>query len=202
MQPKHIIVAVLTLVGVIFGGYNWYNYFKGDDAAPEPVVQALRPPPRVQEDASGGPEAAPGVQASDPANLNEPQAEEGAQPVMEFPDSAGRNPFLTPSEIEAIAMGELLDNGAPQPMAPDAKVTLPEVKLTGLIQDNVGGDYRAIIDGRVYNRGDMVGIEEIVEINSRTVVFAYGGKTRTILLEKDKKANEGVKGITVKSRPD
>ncbi|HUU27447.1 MAG TPA: hypothetical protein VM123_06515 [archaeon] len=200
MRPKYIIIAIIALVGLAGGAYNWINYFRSQSKAPEPAVQAVRPPPTVQ------PQGQPSgdQKAVLPENIqptNAPQSQESQTPgqIVQLPDTVGRNPFLTPEEIEAIARGELVEDLPPPSAVGD--ISLPEIKLNGVVQDNVTGSYRAVLNGRVYQRGDTVGIEQIAEVDSRSVVLEYRGNRRTLVLENVKKEKGGAAGIKVKKIP-
>jgi hypothetical protein len=197
MQAKHIIVGILALAGLVFGAYNWYNYIKS--TAPGSALEAVRPPQQQQGTSS---EAAPRpmVSGSTEDQSGPPEGELPAEQV-EWPDTAGRNPFLTPREVELIARGELVEEELPAPVSQSPGVTLPELKLNGLIMDRVTGSYRALIDGKAYNTGDQIGQEKIIEITASSVTLEYGGRTRTVLLELSRNEKKSSSGINLKEAP-
>ena len=197
MQTKYIIVGILALVGLVFGAYNWIGFFRS--SASGPGIEAVRPPQQQQETSS---EAAiePTVSSSTEDQPGPPEGELPAEQV-EWPDTVGRNPFLTPGEIELIARGELVQEELPAPVSQSQTVALPELKLSGLIMDRVTGSYRALIDGKAYNTGDQIGQEKIIEITASSVMLEYGGRTRTLLLELSRNEEKSSSGINLKEAP-
>jgi len=200
MRLKYIIAAVLALVGVILGIYNWVNYFKTQAQLPKPAIQAVRPPPRETHTQQEKQKTQAGVQSNRNIRVRGTLAA-GSKILLQLPDTVGRNPFLTPEEIEAIARGETFEEPEPEPAPVPAAVVLPELELTGVIQDNLTGDFRAIIGGQIYNRGDKVGVEEIVEITRGSVVLQYQGNMRSISLKEGNSEEKGTVKIRLKKTP-
>jgi hypothetical protein len=58
-----------------------------------------------------------------------------------------------------------------------------------------------MIDGRIFDIGDMTGGEKIVEITVRSVVLEYGGNRRTLTLETGKEERAGFSTIKMKKNP-
>jgi hypothetical protein len=199
MNLKYIIVAVLILVGIVFGAYNWISYFKKSQGAARPAIQAVRPVQKAGENLPQEKAASP-AQNQTVVSSTKQDTGSASSSLPEIPDTVGRNPFLTPSEIAAIARGESVEPAFP--VIPPVALSLPAVKLTGLIHDNIAGSYRAIIDGRIYEKGDTLGEEKIVEITGNSVVLQSAGGSRTIGLE-EKEKRQGVKArsIRVKENP-
>ena len=191
MPVKKLIIAVIAAGGILFGTWNWLNYFKDQAQAPAAEIKAVRPPAREQPAPA---QAAAPVNAQVPANAQAPAADSPATPeqglVVSLPDTVGRNPFLTPDEIAAIARGEILTESKPPPR-PINLSDLPGHKLDGIIRNTREGGYKAIMNGKAYASGDTIGIEEIVEITPETVVLEFGGNRRTLSLESGKE-NSGV----------
>ena len=48
MPVKKLIIAVIAAGGVLFGTWNWLNYFKDQAQAPAAEIKAVRPPAREQ----------------------------------------------------------------------------------------------------------------------------------------------------------
>ncbi|MBN2289416.1 MAG: hypothetical protein JXQ83_08800 [Candidatus Glassbacteria bacterium] len=196
MKAKHIIVAVLALAGIIAGGYNWLSYFKA--TSPGSAITAVRPQPPQE---TPGEAALPGQTAA-LASRQQPDSAQTEPPreKIQWPDTVGRNPFLTPGEIEIIARGEWVEE---QPEAPVMQpgVAMPELKITGLILDRTTGSYQALINGKAYHSGDQVGLETIVEINAQAVILEYGGHKRTVSLNSDKDKDKSSTGVTLKKAP-
>ena len=201
MRLKYIILSIVAFAAVLLGTYNWVNYFKGQaELLPAGQIKALRPVSEAEESPlqqvpdSGGLESGPDVQ---PAATSESR-----QSLPQFPDSLGRNPFLTLEEIEAISQGDTLGAAVPAIMpGPAVNIKLPELRLTGLVKDASGGGYRAMINGRTYKRGDTVGIEEIVEITGNSVVLEHAARRRTLTLKPGKEGQAGAATIKVKKNP-
>ena len=196
MNPKRIIIAIAALASIIFGAYNWIGYFKKSPGAASPAIQAVRP---VQKAGENLPQekAAPPVQNQTAVSGTRQDTGSTSSPLPEIPDTVGRNPFLTPSEITAIARGELVEPAPPG--IPQVAASLPAVKLSGLIHDNITGSYRAIIDGRIYEQGDTLGEEKIVKITGNSVILQSAGGSRTISLE-EKEKRQGVKAKSIRVR--
>jgi hypothetical protein len=188
MRIKYIIFAVLGAAGVLFGAWNWMNYLK--QSSPAPQVQAIRPPPNPQI------AALEQQAASTPPAEQKPQTEQSALPgdKMQFPDTLGRNPFLSPEEIRLIASGELIDE-APPPVVETGP--LPVLKISALLKDNVSGDFVVLIGGRTYRQGEMIGTEELLEISDSSVVLqTQSGRRRTLSIG----ARQTDRGVTIKMR--
>ncbi|MBW7995310.1 MAG: hypothetical protein FVQ81_01815 [Candidatus Glassbacteria bacterium] len=188
MRTKYIIFAALALIGVVFGGWNWVNYFKQQSAGTQPQVQAVRPPPNPEIAAI---EQQMQVAASADSNADE-SLRETAGPKMDLPDTIGRNPFLTPEEIGKIARGELV---VEQPTLADLSPP-PVLKLSALLKDNISGDYVALIGGKAYREGELIGQELLVEITESTVVLEQGSRRRTLTIRN----REGDSGVSIRMR--
>lgn len=190
MRTKYIIVAALGLVGLLFGTWNWMNYFKQQAAVNVPQFQAVRPPPNpeialLEQQATGAPQAV----EQDTSGQRPPPGGK-----MEFPDTLGRNPFLTPEEIRLIASGEFIDD-TPPPVVETGP--LPNFKISALLRDNVSGDFVALIGGKTFRQGQMIGQEELVLITENSVVLqSQGGRTRTLNIGGKKSAS----GVSIKIR--
>lgn len=172
MRLKYIIVTALGLAGILFGAWNWMQYFRQSSPAPAASIQPLRPASRVEQE----------FLAEQAAVTPAPAAAETVEARPEAPMTLGRNPFLTPQEEQALARGEILEiDPAEHAVQPGVDHSgLPPIEVKGLIQDNVSGRYRAIIDGKFYSSGDMIGGERIVEINANSLVLEHGDRRRTI----------------------
>ena len=174
MRMKYIIVAVLASIGLIGGIWNWVNYFKTQNAGSEPQVQAVRPPPRPEiaalEQQNNAANAAPATPVDTAIKrVQQPKLN------LDLPDTVGRDPFLTPGEIELIASGDFVEDVPPP-------IDTLGLKVTALMQDNNNGDYVALIGGRSYREGDMIGAEKVVEITDSFVVLEQAGHRRTLNL--------------------
>jgi len=195
MQTKYIIAGILGLAGLVFGAYNWYNYFKPAGAAP--AITAVRPPPR-QPDISSPAVPAPVVVED---SKSEPEEEKESRQKVHWPDTLGRNPFLSPGEIELIARGEWMPEEPAQAARPQNQmVIMPGYNLTGLIRDRASGNYRALIGGKAYNIGDSIGMEKIVGITSSAVILAYQDQRRTIR-RGESVGKKSAPGVTLKKAP-
>jgi hypothetical protein len=196
MNPKRIMIAIVVFAGIIFGAYNWIGYFKKSPGAASPAIQAVRPVQKAGENLPQEKAASPEQNQTVVSSTGQDTGSASSS-LPEIPDTVGRNPFLTPSEITAIARGELIE--AAPPVIPPAIASLPGVKLNGLIHDNITGSYRAIIDGRIYGQGDTLGEEKIVEITGNSVVLQSAGGSRTISLE-EKEKRQGIKAKSIRVR--
>ena len=92
MQAKHIIIGILALVGLVFGVFNWINYFKS--APSGPTIQSLRPARNEQATLSETVRT-PAASVS-PENQAAPPETEPPRQKIQWPDTVSRNPFLTP----------------------------------------------------------------------------------------------------------
>ncbi len=181
---KYIIAAVLGAALILLGAWNWVNYFKQSATTNAPQLQAVRPPPNP-EIAALEQQAAAQAQVQVQAPAAEQIADGGK---MIFPDTLGRNPFLTPEEIRLIASGDLIE--APPPVVDTGP--LPQFKISALLKDNVSGDFVALIGGRTYRLGEMIGQEELVQITESSVVLeTQSGRRRTLNIG-GKQQNSGV----------
>ena len=127
MRLKYIIAAVLALVGVILGIYNWVNYFKTQAQLPKPAIQAVRPPPKESQTQQEKQKTQAGVRSNRNIRVSGTLAA-GSKILLQLPDTVGRNPFLTPEEIEAIeALGVKIHTGK----ALGRDFSLPGVKESG-----------------------------------------------------------------------
>ena len=63
------------------------------------------------------------------------------------------------------------------------------------------GDFRAVIDGRVFDRGDTLGEERIAEISGSSVVLERQGRNRTIGLSQGAAGPGAGSGIRLRQRP-
>ncbi len=196
MKAKHIIVGVVALAGLVFGVFNWINYFKS--APSRPAIQSLRPA-RNEQAASSETVRAPAVPVT-PENQAAPPETEPTLKRVQWPDTVGRNPFLTPREIELVAAGELFEE-EPGSGQQSKIAALPKVRLTGLIMDRASGYYHALIGGKAYKTGDQLGSETIIEITATAVTFEYDGGTRTISLVADKAKRDSSSGVIMKKAP-
>jgi hypothetical protein len=198
MRLKLIIGVVLGGASILIGAWNWLNYFKDQATVSGVTSQALRPPPNKEVAAL---EQSAGGTAQPPAAGRLPAVQAASQPdsaaAARLPDTVGRNPFFTLEEIRDIGRGEFVTQKAAQvnPGAPDS---LPEYRLTGLVQDNVSGEFRAIIDGKAYSAGDSIGLEKVMKITPSTVELQSGSRHRALSFQQaEKKADIS---ITVKKK--
>ncbi len=192
MRLKNIIIAVVAAASALAGAWNWMNYFKQTSGL-APQVQAVRPPPNpeiaaLEQQAATAP----------PQSEQKAQAEQDALSAgdkMRFPDSLGRNPFLSPEEIRLIASGELVDE-VPPPVVVETG-PLPVFRISALLRDNVSGDFVALIDGKTFRQGEMIGSEEVLEITESSVVLqTEGGRMRTLSIG----AKQSGSGVIIKMR--
>jgi hypothetical protein len=189
MRIKYIIFAVLGAAGVLFGAWNWMNYFK-QSSGPAPQVQAMRPPPNP-EIAALEQQAAIARQEDEQAPAE--QQDTGGIKIV-FPDSLGRNPFLTPEEIHLIASGEFVED---EPVQVLETGPLPEFKISALLKDNASGDFVALIGGRTYRRGETIGQEEVMQITESSVVLeTQSGRRRTLTIG----GKQQDRGVSIKMR--
>jgi hypothetical protein len=136
---------------------------KGTTAPPSSAVQAPPPP-------------APPVVAFSPvgANTNIPA------------NGWGRNPFLTRDEILAAnkqpepEIVQVPIEAAPPP--PEAPPPAPSYSVTAIIYGPNGSF--AVVNSRVVQAGDRVGMEIVKEIKSGAVVLEYDGRTRELPLKR------------------
>ena len=196
MQAKHIIIGILALVGLVFGVFNWINYFKS--APSGPTIQSLRPARNEQATLSETVRT-PAASVS-PENQAAPPETEPPRQKIQWPDTVSRNPFLTPKEIELIARGKFVKE-EPVPLQQKQVFSMPTLKLSGLIMDRASGDYHALIGGKAYKTGDQLGSETIIEITATAVTFEYDGGTRTISLVPDKAKIKSSSGVIMKKAP-
>ena len=192
MRLKYIIIAIAALAGILFGAYNWLNYFSKQSSVPNAEIQALRPPPAKNVAAADNPEI-----SQVPVKVD---SLADTLTIAEIPDTIGRNPFLTVEEIKALALGKPLEEPGPSTPA-QAPLNLPELIITGLVHDVKDGSYRAVIEGRIYKSGDMIGLEKIVQITKNTVVLEYADIQRTLPLNSRNENPPGVADIKLRENP-
>ena len=201
MKPKLIIVIVLGLAGLGLGAMNWVNYLKNRPGAAKPEIASpsrksnspSKAPPassgnteEKQAEGVAGPkgfklDAAPG-NAAQAGSVSGGTASQLTDKTVYWPDSIGRNPFLSEQEIQQLARGEVIEDEPQQQLPANVGVMLPDVSISGMIIDSRTGNYRAIIDGKVHSVGDRVGVETITAITQRTVELEYSGRSRVITL--------------------
>lgn len=95
----------------------------------------------------------------------------------------GRNPFLTRDEINAA-------NRQPEPeivqtpvaAPPPEPAAAPSYAVTAIVYGPNGGF--AVVNSRVVQAGDRVGMETVKEIKNRAVVLEYDGHTRELPLRR------------------
>ena len=188
MRLKYIIAAVLGLAGILFGAWNWMQYFP-----------ARRVRLRRESRVSGRPRAWSSSSRKKyilrGRRLCSVQAQIGdsAVPRLKVPLSARRNPFLTPQEEASLAQGIMPDiTDATQAPMTDMS-GLPPIQVKGLVKDNASGRYRAIINGKYYTAGDMLGEEKIIEISASALVLESGERRRTISIGRAGEASAGIR---------
>jgi hypothetical protein len=95
-----------------------------------------------------------------------------------------RDPFFTIAELEAA--------NRPTPVAqrPDAPPTEYALKLVMMI----GGEGRALIDGKVVKVGDVLGDEQVTEIVPDAVVLERAGRRRRLQV-----ATGGSSGVQIQT---
>ena len=189
----------MALAGLAFGTYNWIGYFKQSSSGP--ALKAVIPAETQTRKNEATSDFSSMVLPSAPDQPELPKESKPPRGKVQWPDTVGRNPFLTPREIELVARGEWVEEVVQAPEQANRMVALPEVKLTGLILDRATGNYRALIGGRAYNTGDILGLETIVEITEDAITLEYDSRPRTISLEKKKEGKKKSSGITLKKAP-
>ena len=192
MRLKYIIIAIVALAGILFGAYNWRSYFSKQTAAPQGEILALIPLPAKNVAASGNPEV-----SKVPVVADSPAVK---VPFADIPDTIGRNPFLTVEEIKVLALGKPIEEPGPSTPA-QAPLNLPEIIISGLVHNVKDGSYRAVIEGRIYKPGDMIGPEKIVQITKNTVVLEYAENQRTLTLNSRNENPPGVADIKLRENP-
>lgn len=125
--------------------------------------------------------AAPAV-ISVPVPLAQPTGERQVIPSTGW----GRNPFLTPEEIETLkqkpeeAIAETTTAApTPKPAEPGG---MPGYSLTAVFSG--GGGNWAIVDSRPVRAGDRLGIETVEEIKDNAVVLRFEERTRELRLKR------------------
>ena len=99
----------------------------------------------------------------------------------------GRNPFLTPSEIAALAPQPLppIIMNLPEPILaplPEQVRALPQYTVSVIVAGEEGA--WAVVDSRVVRPGDRLGEETVSQINEQGVVLERAGETRQVRINR------------------
>ena len=99
----------------------------------------------------------------------------------------GRNPFLTPSEIAALAPQPLppIIMNLPEPILaplPEQVRALPQYTVSVIVAGEEGA--WAVVDSRVVRPGDRLGEETVSQINEQGVVLERAGETRQVRISR------------------
>ena len=99
----------------------------------------------------------------------------------------GRNPFLTPEEIAALAPQPLIPEiiNLPEPILaplPEQVRALPQYTVSVIVAGEEGA--WAVIDSRVVRPGDRLGEETVSQINDQGVVLERAGETRQVRINR------------------
>lgn len=164
-----VIIGLCALIVI----YQFRNRFlPGPPAAPASQSQT----------ASQTQTASAPVAISVPVLLPEPAGERQVIP----PTGWGRNPFLTPVEVETLKLrpeepiaNETIPTPTPKPAEPGGT---PGYSLTAIFSGR-GGKW-ALVDSRMVQAGDRLGIETIQEIKDGAVVLEFEGRTRELRLKR------------------
>ena len=140
-------------------------------SAPEP-----KPPVR------GAPSPASAITVTARTNVGTAQQNRG--PALNVPATEwGRNPFLTPQEINKLNQPDVpVAVATPVPKPPVEPLSLPAYSVTGIISGDQGK--WAIVDGRLVRPGEQIGTETVKEVKDRGIVLEHDGQTRELPLKK------------------
>ncbi len=99
----------------------------------------------------------------------------------------GRNPFLTPEEIAALAPQPLIPEiiNLPEPILaplPEQVRVLPQYTVSVIVAGEEGA--WAVVDSRVVRLGDRLGEETVSQINDQGVVLERAGETRQVRINR------------------
>jgi len=97
----------------------------------------------------------------------------------------GRNPFLTRDEINAANKQpepEIVQVPIEAPPPPAPAPAPPSYTVTAILYGPNGSF--AVVNSRVVQAGDRVGMETVKEIRNRAVVLEYEGRTRELPLRR------------------
>ena len=103
------------------------------------------------------------------------------------PGQWGRNPFLTLSEIAALAPQPLIPAiiNLPEPILaplPELARALPEYTVSVIVSGEEGA--WAVVESRVVRTGDRLGEEIVSQINEQGVVLERAGETRQVRINR------------------
>ena len=118
------------------------------------------------------------------AGTNPGGAYQNRGPALNVPANGwGRNPFLTPEEINRLNQSDQpVAIETPPPKPPVEPPSLPSYAVTGIISGSQGK--WAIVDGRLLRPGEQIGIETVKEVKDRGVVLEHDGQMRELPLKR------------------
>lgn len=159
-----LIILIVALIGI--GIYNFYHFTGrrkpwSAPTLPEPKLKTTTR--RIDENPKKPIQGVPSKATSQ--NL-----------LLTLPEGWGRNPFLTPAEIEQIRVAK---NPSPE-KEPKPVRPLPDYVVTSILIS--GSQKVAVIDGKIVSPGDSIGREIVKEISTEGVVLAMDGNLRMIKL--------------------
>ncbi len=192
MSEKAKQMLILFAGTVVISGIVTVQVRRGGPAPPLVVSQAVSqtgagvrttpvspgtaptPAPPVAPSVGGGRTTAP-----DLIGAQTGESQRGALPAGEW----GRNPFLTPAEIAALAPEPLIPEiiNVPEPLLaplPGQLRVLPQYTVSVIIAGEEGA--WAVVDSRVVRPGDRIGEETVSQINEHGVVLESAGETRQV----------------------
>jgi hypothetical protein len=168
--------TLLTVLAIVFFAVLIYNvlYFTGFIGGGDASVQPVQDEPlfgnvpgldraQTQQPTRPMPSGQPGVGAAAPPSG--PARGAAARRDLTLSDNWGRNPFLSPREIVAVA------NFRP-PMPVQAFPNL-NLRLMAVVTDSDGRKV-AVVNNEVLHVGDVVAGLEIIQVLDDAVIFQYG----------------------------
>lgn len=183
MEGNRTLLLALLGVFVLVLAYN-VLYFTGllGDSETQPVQQVQQPlidiPGLSPSGASQEPSRpVPSGRRTGPQAQADAEEPRRAVPVatLEVGPDWGRNPFLTPAEIEALQQSWTLP--VAEEVTPDINFT-----LTAIVAESTGRRV-AVVNNEVVRTGDRVGGMEVAEILDDAVVLRGGGRESVIRLD-------------------
>ena len=171
-------LAALLLISFIATGSVIYQILNRRPAQGIVVGSAPEPKPPVR----GAPSPASAINLS--AETNVGRAEQKRGPSANIPANGwGRNPFLTPEEINKLNQPDVpVAVATPVPKPPVEPPSLPAYSVTGIISGDQGK--WAIVDGRLVRPGEQIGTETVKEVKDRGVVLEHDGQMRELPLKR------------------
>jgi hypothetical protein len=160
MDRRTVLLIILTVVLIATGMYNFY-YFSGRH----------KPRPAAAAHGSRLATTTKRINRSSEESIQKVSLKTNPQNLYStLPEGWGRNPFLTPAEINQIRASK-----NPFPVRP-----LPEYVVTSILIS--GSQKVAVIDGKIVGLGDPIGRETVNEISTEGVKLVMEGNLRTIKL--------------------